>query len=229
MALDLSSGKRIYDWLGRHPLIYKGIRWSVCFGHEDRLQRLAISALGLKKGGTVLDLACGAGVNQPFLVEAVGEMGRVIAVDYSDGMLAAAQAQALSKGWQNIEFRQSDASQMQLAPCSLDGALCTFGLSAMPGETDALHHIARALKPNASLVVLDAKSFTGWARMFNPMIGPLFKHTTNWNYEKDIVAVIREVFEHIELREFHSGHNYIVVAKRVSAASQPTSGNSETQ
>ncbi len=213
MALDLSSGKRIYDWLGQHSLTYKCIRWSVCFGHEDRLQRLAISALDLKKGETVLDLACGAGVNQPFLVEAVGETGRVIAVDYSDGMLTAAQTQVLSKGWQNIDFRRADASQMQIAPRSLDGALCTFGLSAMPGETAALHNIAKALKPNAPLVVLDAKSFTGWARMFNPIIGPIFKHTTNWNYEKDIVAVIQEVFECVELREFHSGHNYIAVAK----------------
>ena len=39
MALDLSSGERIYDWLGEHPVIYKIIRWNVCFGQERKLQQ----------------------------------------------------------------------------------------------------------------------------------------------------------------------------------------------
>jgi ubiquinone/menaquinone biosynthesis C-methylase UbiE len=43
-----------------------------------------------------------------------------------------------------------------IAPDSLDGSLCTFGLSAMHGETEALQTVARSLRPTGSLVVLDA-------------------------------------------------------------------------
>jgi len=35
MVLDLSHGKRLYDWLGAHKRVYRGIRWSVCFGRVN--------------------------------------------------------------------------------------------------------------------------------------------------------------------------------------------------
>lgn len=81
----------------------------------------------------------------------------------------------------------------------------------MPGEAEALRRVASALKPGARFVILDCKAFTGWARVFNPLIGPLFKYTTNWDYEKDVVSVIRSVFQDVRIREFHAGCNYIAV------------------
>ena len=96
----------------------------------------------------------------------------------------------------------------------LDGAICTFGLSAMPGELAALRRVAAALKPGACLVVLDAKTFTGWARIFNPVAGPLFQYTTNWNYKKDVVGCIGVVFSQVRVEEFNSGCNFIAVARR---------------
>ena len=92
--LDRQFGKRVYDWLGRHPRVYQAIRWSVCFGRERFLQKTAMNALGAKPGDTVLDLACGAGSNLRYPHAMVGLDGRIIAVDYSTGMLDRAKAQA---------------------------------------------------------------------------------------------------------------------------------------
>jgi hypothetical protein len=72
MVLDLSHGKKVYDWLGVHKVVYRGVRWSVCLGREKRLQARAIAGIGLKQNDTVLDLACGAGVNLPYLFDKVG-------------------------------------------------------------------------------------------------------------------------------------------------------------
>ena len=217
MVLDLAFGKRAYDWLGTHPRVYGIIRWTVAFGREDHLQRRALESLGLKEGDTVLDLACGSGVNLPALVRAVGASGRIIATDYSDGMLNTARATARRMGWNNVEFIQADAATLELAPQSLDGALCTFALSAMPGERAALQRVAQALKPAARFVALDAKTFTGPARVLNPVTGPLFKYTTNWNYQKDVVGVIHEVFPEVEVAEYHQGANFIAVAGNLTA------------
>jgi ubiquinone/menaquinone biosynthesis C-methylase UbiE len=214
MALDLAFGKRVYDWLGQHPRVYQGIRWGVCFGRERSLQELAIAATGLHEGDTVLDLAYGAGVNLAGLEAKVGESGKIIAVDYSTGMLDTARARSREHGWTNIEFRRGDAASLELPAKCLDGAICTFGLSAMPGELAALRRVAAALKPGACLVVLDAKIFTGWARILNPIAGPLFQYTTNWNYKKDVVGCIRATFDAVQVVEFNSGCNFIAVARR---------------
>jgi ubiquinone/menaquinone biosynthesis C-methylase UbiE len=216
LVLDLSHGKRVYDWLGVHRRVYRGIRWSVCFGRERHLQERAVAAIALKQGDSVLDLACGAGANLSHLFEAVGSSGKIVAVDYSDGMLATARAVAKAKGWSNIEFRQEDAARLDLPSASFDGALCTFGLSAMPGEDAALRRLTVALKPGAKLVALDAKTFTGLARAFNPIAGPIFKYTTNWDYEKDVLRSIREVFGEATVDQYNCGCNFIAVATKQS-------------
>ncbi len=211
-TLDRDYAKRVYDWLGAHPFLYRVIRWNVCFGRERFLQEQAMDAIGIKRGDTVLDLACGAGSNLAALEKRVGSQGRIIAVDLSAGMLGAAKAKAEESGWTNIEFRETDAAEIKLAEGSLDGAICTFALSVMPGERRALQRVAEALKPGAKLVVLDAKEFKGWASIFNLLIGPLFKIATAWSYEKDVASVLRSVFPLVKMQEYHSGHNYIAVA-----------------
>ena len=214
MVLDLSFGKRVYDWLGTHPRVYRVVRWLAAFGREEQLQGRALASLGLKPGDTVLDLACGMGVNLPALVRIVGASGRIIALDYSDGMLNAARATAQRMGWDNVEFIRADAAATEWTPESLDGALCTFALSAMPGERAALQRVARALKPGTRFVALDSKAFTGPARVFNPITGPMFKYTTNWDYHKDVPAAIREAFPQVEVKEWHQGANFIAVARK---------------
>jgi demethylmenaquinone methyltransferase/2-methoxy-6-polyprenyl-1,4-benzoquinol methylase len=137
-----------------------------------------------------------------------------VALDYSYGMLAAARKKAEKHGWTNIEFVQADATQMDLEPNSLDGAICTFGLSAMPGELAALQRAANAMKPGARFVAFDAKPFTGWGRVLNPISKPIFKYATNWNYAKDTVASLREVFGVVEVEEYNSGLNYIAICRK---------------
>jgi ubiquinone/menaquinone biosynthesis C-methylase UbiE len=214
MVLDLSFGKRAYDWLGAHPRVYRAIRWNVCFGRQKKLQTRAVAALGLKAGYTVLDLACGAGVNLGHLIGEMGKTGRVVAVDYSEGMLNVARAAAELNDWPNVVFRQADAARLELPARSLDGAICTFGLSAMPGEAAALRRMAAALKPGARFVALDAKTFTGAACIFNPLIGPFFQYTTNWDYKKDVIGSIQKVFGEITVEEFHCGCNFIALATK---------------
>jgi ubiquinone/menaquinone biosynthesis C-methylase UbiE len=214
MALDLAFGKRVYDWFGQHPRVYATIRWIACLGRERNLQELAIVAIGLRTGDIVLDLACGAGVNLAGLEARVGGAGKIIALDYSPGMLDTARARSREQGWTNIEFRLGDAACLELPVECLDGAICTFGLSAMPGELAALRRVAEALKPGTCLVVLDAKTFTGWARILNPVAGPLFQYSTNWNYKKDVVGCIRATFDEVQVAEYNSGCNFIAVARR---------------
>jgi SAM-dependent methyltransferase len=61
----------------------------------------------------VLEIACGPGVNFPFLEEAIGPSGRLAALDYSEEMLAAARKRARIEGWHNIDFVHGDAARSE--------------------------------------------------------------------------------------------------------------------
>jgi demethylmenaquinone methyltransferase/2-methoxy-6-polyprenyl-1,4-benzoquinol methylase len=214
MVLDLAFGRKLYDWFGVHERIYRTVRWVSCLGRVRHFRLVTITALAVQPGDTVLDLASGAGFNLPYLRECVGPEGKIVALDYSEGMLSAAMKKAEKLGWTNIEFVRADAAQMDLEPNSLDGVICTFGLSAMPGELAALQRVAKAMKPGTRFVAFDAKPFTGWGRVINPVSQPLFKYATNWDYSKDTIASLRSVFGAVEVEEHNGGCNYVAVGRK---------------
>ncbi len=214
MVLSLEFGKKLYHYWGRHPRSYSFIRWVSCFGREKMLEKRVIEAIELQKGDTVLDLGCGSGVNLVHLHEVVGPAGKIIALDYSEEMLAVAKALAVENGWRNIQFIQGDAAKVELPRHSLDGAVCTFVLSAMPGEDAAIRTVATALKPHRKFVVFDAKPFTGIGRILNPITYLVFKYITNWNYRKNVVGILRQHFPNMVVTEFNSGCNFIAVAQQ---------------
>src|SRR3954452_16768668 len=79
-------------------------------------RRKAVAALGLKPGDTVLEVGAGTGRNFPYLIEAVGPSGQVIAVDASEGMLREARKLVERRGWSNVLLQRQDAAQLELEP-----------------------------------------------------------------------------------------------------------------
>src|SRR5437763_8419048 len=58
-------------------------------GYPQRAQRLrAVQALGLRAGDSVIDIACGTGLNFTLIEEVIGRGGRIVGVDLTDAMLA---------------------------------------------------------------------------------------------------------------------------------------------
>lgn len=212
MARDLEYGRRIYDWWGRHRLLYKVASWIVFLGKESMLRKEAVDSVGLREGDIVLDLACGPGTNFEALENKIGPKGRIIAFDYSRWMLDSAQAKAEANGWKNIEFIQGDAAHMELPEKSLDGIYATLSISAIPDHKAAMRTAIRALRPGKHFVILDAQKFEeGWLKMFNPLFSPIFKRTTNWNYKKDITKDAKEMYDKVEVKKFNGGSIFILI------------------
>ena len=63
-----------------------------------RFREHTIDLLGDIDGKVVLDVGCDTGRNFPFLVRRVGAGGRIIGVDYSQGMLDVARARKEQEG-----------------------------------------------------------------------------------------------------------------------------------
>src|SRR6516225_5063388 len=98
-------------------------------GYPQRAQRRrAVRALGLGLGDTVIDIACGTGLNFALIEEVIGPPGRIIGVDLTDAMLAQAQDRIETNGWRNISLVLADAAEFEF-PTDVDGILSTYALS----------------------------------------------------------------------------------------------------
>lgn len=116
----------------------------------------------LKPGMRVLDYACGAGANFPYIMERIGPTGTLVATDYSQEMLDSAHQQfVLGRGWKNIELVQADAAQMKFDE-PFDVVLCTLGLAVIPGWEEAMKRAWEALKPGGIFAVADLRESTRW-------------------------------------------------------------------
>jgi ubiquinone/menaquinone biosynthesis C-methylase UbiE len=127
-------------------------------------RRRAVQALGLRRGGTVVDLACGTGQNFPLIEGAIGPDGRIIGVDLTDAMLAQAQRRTERKGWSNVNLVQADATYYTF-PAEVDGILSTYAISHLPECAGVIAHGAEALGRDGRWVVLDLKAPDNVPRM----------------------------------------------------------------
>ena len=126
-------------------------------GYPQRAQRLqAVRALGLRAGDTVVDMACGTGLNFRLLEKVVGPGGRIVGVDLTDAMLARAQDRIETNGWSNINLVQADAADFDF-PTEVDAILSTYALSQVPECAEVIAHGAAALSGGGRWVVLDLK------------------------------------------------------------------------
>ena len=126
-------------------------------GYPQRAQRLlAVRALGLRPGDTVVDMACGTGLNFRLLEGVVGPGGRIVGVDLTDAMLARAQDRIATNGWSNVSLVQADAADFDF-PAGVDAILSTYALSQVPECAEVIAHGAAALSAGGRWVVLDLK------------------------------------------------------------------------
>jgi ubiquinone/menaquinone biosynthesis C-methylase UbiE len=126
-------------------------------GYPQRTQRLrAVQALGLRPGDTVIDLACGTGLNFALLQQAVGPGGRIVGVDLTDAMLGRAQDRIKARGWGNVSLVQADAAGYDF-PAGADAILSTYALTQVPECAAVIAHGAAALAAGGRLAILDLK------------------------------------------------------------------------
>jgi ubiquinone/menaquinone biosynthesis C-methylase UbiE len=166
-------------------------------GYPHRALRLkAVQALGLRAGDTVIDIACGTGLNFRLIEEVIGPGGRIIGVDLTDAMLAQAQDRITANGWRNISLVQADAAEFEF-PTEVDAILSTYALTQVPECTEVIARGAAALSAGGRWAVLDVKvpgNTPGWlARLGTAIVRP-FASIDEWIMRRPWEA-IREAMQ----------------------------------
>jgi ubiquinone/menaquinone biosynthesis C-methylase UbiE len=189
-------------------------------GYPQRGQRLrAVQALGLRAGDSVVDIACGTGLNFPLLEEAVGPDGRIIGVDLTDAMLARAQDRIATNGWSNVKLVQADAADFDF-PADVDAILSTYALSQVPECAEVIAHGATALHAGGRWAVLDLKvpdHTPEWIGQLGTAVVRRFASIDEWIMRRPWEAIrvaMQEELSDVAWTELFFGTAFLAAASR---------------
>lgn len=194
-------------------------RWSDWYTLSEQdfapIRAALIERADLSEGDHVLDVGCGPGVNFEELHAHIGPKGAIVAVDYSEDMVAKAQARIAEHGWTHIDVNRADATTADLGG-PYDVATATLALSVMPDIQTAVENVHDALRSGGRLAVLDVRPFpSGYVRVLNPLVRRFLRWYANWNPAGDVLDALDAVFEDVEILETHfAGATYTALARK---------------
>jgi demethylmenaquinone methyltransferase/2-methoxy-6-polyprenyl-1,4-benzoquinol methylase len=205
----------LYDWWSRHPRALDAVYALAFLGREGRFRGRSLERLGLERGERVLEVGCGRGNSFHGLRDGVGADGRVVGVDVSAGMVAAATRRIAQRGWRNVAAVRGDARRPPVAEGAFDAAYASMSMSAVPDPERAVEAVYRALGPGGRFVVLDARPFQElpW-RALNPVVTPVARRATSWVPEVDIVSALGRTFDDTDVATFDGGSIYVAWARK---------------
>ena len=149
MIWSIYNYPRLYDWYMRTRLYWI----------EDFRRTTFAETVGgcLSDGDTVLDVACGTGVNC-MLIGGDHPNVQVTGIDSNPGIVRFAERTAEAAELRNVAFLAGDFTRVAREgslPVAPDMIICTLGLSVIPDWEKAVEQAHSLLKPGGWFVVLD--------------------------------------------------------------------------
>ncbi len=146
----------------------------ISLGLDRKWRQRTVDELGAAPGALVLDLACGTGD----LCRDLAARGCTpVGLDFSAGMLAAAQVDA--------PLVRADGARLPVADASVGGLTCGFALRNFVDLDAVFAECARVLQPGARFAAVDATVPTNpvmragnavWFRGAVPLLGRVIAH-----------------------------------------------------
>jgi cyclopropane fatty-acyl-phospholipid synthase-like methyltransferase len=139
----MSKGQQYFDQLAE--------QWDELRAADPAKIRLLVTMAGFDAGDRVLDIGCGTGVLVPYVKEAIGETGRITAVDFSDNMIA--RAREIYKDIKGSLFLAADIMEFQQEE-TFDKIVCLNFFPHVSDKQSFLIKLRGMLTEDGSLVIM---------------------------------------------------------------------------
>ncbi len=109
----------------------------------------------VNKGGFVLDIGCGAGVDTVVAAVMVGPEGKAVGIDLTSAMVARAKENLKKTSLENVSFREGSAEDLQFPEAHFDAVISNGAFNLVIDKRRALREVYRVLKPNGRIMIAD--------------------------------------------------------------------------
>ena len=128
-------------------------------GNDEKfvaMRETYLDQMKLASDADVLDLGCGTGVVARSLASRDGFSGKIVGVDFSPELIAAAQQLAEKEGLSDrIQFRASDATALEDEDESFDAVILHTLVSHVPDPVAVVSEAGRVARTGSSIAIFD--------------------------------------------------------------------------
>jgi ubiquinone/menaquinone biosynthesis C-methylase UbiE len=105
----------------------------------------------IPRGGAVLDLGCGAGLDSLIAARRAGPRSKIIGIDFSDVMLARARQATKETDLKNVKFFKADAENLPVEDGSIDVALVNGIFNLNPTRDTIFRELSRVVRQGGAV------------------------------------------------------------------------------
>jgi acyl dehydratase/ubiquinone/menaquinone biosynthesis C-methylase UbiE len=151
------------------PALYRRVAGSFDLSTAwlEPYRRRAVSQLRLQPGDVVVDVGCGTGMSFAPIQAAIGPTGRLVGIEPSPEMLAAARSRVGDAGWDNVTLLAARAEEATL-PEPADAVLFAFTHDVVRSPA-ALANVLGQVRPGGRLAATGPK-WSAFAPQLNPLV-----------------------------------------------------------
>lgn len=163
-AATKSAVERVFSMTAR-DYDQSGVEFFGLFG------RLLVGHLAPSPDWHVLDVGSGRGAVVRPLLAALGETGRITAVDLAVPMVELLREELAQQGITNVETMVGDVEQLALPDGGFDGATASMVLFFVPDPGRALRSLLRVLRPGGRLAfTLFGEADARWGPVYDAFL-----------------------------------------------------------
>lgn len=144
----------MYDWFSWGYRLFSKIAFAL-IGMSEEHGRREITDRLQPKGGRVLEVSIGPGVNLPYLVNRPG-VGEIYGLDISLGQLSRCREFVAHQRW-DIQLQLGNAEQLPYQDNSFDAVFHIGGINFFNDKKKAIDEIIRVAKPGSRILICDEK------------------------------------------------------------------------
>jgi len=145
---------RLYDWFSWGYRAFSKTAFAVIGMSEEQARREITDRLD-PRGGRVLEVSIGPGVNLPSLIGRP-DVGKIFGLDISPGQLQRCQEYAAGQDWE-VQLHLGNAEQLPYQDNTFDGVFHIGGINFFNNKKAAIDEMIRVANPGTRILICDEK------------------------------------------------------------------------